>query len=387
MPSTREIEVVLRNPTKLEDKISYFIEYEPTDFNLRWIKELKKNLQQRFHLEKNYCWIGWAQSPRDVDYLCREINRAIWQINEFNASGIWQDKGLSSYNIDDHFTKDVVMYDDKEYPIGKWVDNPNNLGLCLKHDSMNRLHRYFEDLQGEAWSISPYYQLADYETKWAIRQLNVLCHELEGWVSANRKVKLEPQWQRPSQITTFLNAPRSDLRNEDYDLFIENKFDRVFGGVYLHWAQVGKTQFEVFRDEEGQDVDEQTCSAMNSLKFYSGEFDIEWARDVTEETAPWHKKEQDEFRDWLKRNNMNPDDPKMSLGYIKLGQVNLQKSFNTTDFFEIVDIVGNHLDIYQIKVDDVTGTFDYVWSDSNYKQMQIDFLKPGYDWSKEQYGK
>jgi hypothetical protein len=28
------------------------------------------------------------------------------------------------------------------------------------------------------------------------------------------------------------------------------------------------------------------------------------------------------------------------------------------------------------------GTFDYVWSDDNYKQMQIDFLRPGYDWSK-----
>ena len=72
----------------------------------------------------------------------------------------------------------------------------------------------------------------------------------------------------------------------------------------------------------------------------------------------------------------------MSLGYIKIGQVNLNKSFGTKNFFEILKQLSNHLDIYQIIVDDVAGTFDYVWSDDNYKQMQIDFLKPGYDWSK-----
>jgi hypothetical protein len=50
-----------------------------------------------------------------------------------------------------------------------------NLGLTLKHEPMNRLHRYFEELQGETWNISPYYKLADYETKWAIRQLKCIC--------------------------------------------------------------------------------------------------------------------------------------------------------------------------------------------------------------------
>ena len=161
---------------------------------------------------------------------------------------------------------------------------------------MNRLHRYFEDLQGETWNISPYYKLADYDTKWAIRQLNDLCHELESWVLSNRKKTQAPEWQRPSQITTFLNAPRQDLKDEDYELFLKTRYDREFGGVYLHWAQVGKTQFEMFRDEHGRDIDEATCSAINSLKFYSGEFDVEWGRDINESNHEWHRKEQTEFR-------------------------------------------------------------------------------------------
>jgi hypothetical protein len=78
---------------------------------------------------------------------------------------------------------------------------------------------------------------------------------------------------------------------------------------------------------------------------------------------------------------MDYNDPKLSLGYIKIGQINLKKSFGTEDFTEMLKRLSAHLDIYQIIIDDTTGTFDYVWSDDNYKQMQINFLRPGYDWS------
>jgi hypothetical protein len=374
VPSTHEIEIVLRNPSNKNDTLSYFIDVEDTDFNRRWLALLKNNLKNNAHLEKNYCWLGWADSPRDADYLCRQINNAIWQINRFNSANHWAVAGLKPYKIDDYFTKELII---QTGDVG--IDKP---GLKLNHDPMNRLHRYFEDLQGETWNISTYYKLADYETKWAIRQLNDLCHELESWVLSNRKKTQAPEWQRPSQITTFLNAPRQDLQDEDYELFLKTRYDREFGGVYLHWAQVGKTQFEVFRDEHGADIDAATCSAINSLKFYSGEFDVEWGRDINETNHNWHSKEQTEFREWLTRNGFEWDDPKLSLGHIKLGQINLEKSFGTQDFFEIIKQLSGHLDIYQIKTGDITGTFDYVWSDDNYKQMQIDFLQPGYDWSK-----
>lgn len=377
------IEVILSNPLNKEDKIPYYVDLFDNEFTKRWIEALKKNLEQDYHLEKNYCFLGWANSPRNVHYLCNEINRSIQQINKFNQTNNWQKNGLKEYHIDDHFSADIVM--DKG-EVG--FDKP---GLKLIHDPMNRLHRYFEDLQGEAWNISDYYKLADYETKWAIRQLNDLCHELESWVLSNRKKSYQPEWQRPSQITTFLNAPRYDLQDQDYELFKKTRYDRDFGGVYLHWAQVGKTQFEVFRDEHGQDIDEATCSAINSLKFYSGEFDVEWGRDINETNHDWHRNEQKQFREWLARNGFDWGDAKLSLGHIKIGQVNIMKSFDTDDFIKIIDKMSNYLNIEEIKVVEETKItsrkFPYVWSDSNYKQMQIDFLKPGYDWSKRQYGK
>jgi hypothetical protein len=52
-----------------------------------------------------------------------------------------------------------------EFKLEKINQNTNNIGATLKHEPMNRLHRYFEDLQGEVWNLSPYYKLADYKTK------------------------------------------------------------------------------------------------------------------------------------------------------------------------------------------------------------------------------
>lgn len=380
VPSTREIEIVLRNPKDKKDTLSYYIEFEPTDLNLRWLSALEENLKNNLHLEKNYCFLGWAKSPRDVNFLCDEINKSIAQINRFNNTRIWQDHGLDSYEISEKFSKDYVMYNDVDHKVAATYED---MGLKLKHEPMNRLHLFFEQLQGEAWGLSPYYKFADYETKYAIRQLNVLCHELESWALSYRKTFTEPEWQRPSQITTFLNAPRLELQDQDYNFFLQNRYDRDLGGVYMHWAQIGKTHFEVFRDEDGADIDDATCSSISSLKYYSGEFDVEWGNDIRNDSKIFHQQEMEEYQKWLGRNGFDWNDAKLSLGYIKLGQVNLQKSFSTTDFFEILDIMSTHLDIFKIKTPNLEREYNYVWSDQKYKQMQIDFLKPGYDWSRK----
>lgn len=388
--TNKYVQVTLRNPLDFKDTISYRISVYDNDFGHRWLRALKANIEADYHLEKNYCFLGFAQSPRNGDYLCGEVNKAISQINKFNKTGYWQQHGLKSYEIDDHFDTSMIMYDPEKYPIGNLSDDKNNLGLRLIHEPMNRLHRYFEDLQGEAWSISSYYQLADYETKWAIRQLNDLCHEIESWVLSNRQFKWEPEWQRGSQITTFLNAPRLKLTKEDLELFKSNRYTRELGGVYQHWCQVGKTQYEVYRDEDGPEVIQQVCSAMNSLQYYSGEFDVEWGKTV-DDSCWWHKEDIDKFKKWLEINNMSWEDPELCLGYLKLGQIDIKEIFGTENIVTIVEKLSKYLDIYKIAIhegDEISERiFPYVWSDPNYKQMQIDFLKPGYDWSKRQYGK
>ena len=247
---------------------------------------------------------------------------------------------------------------------------------------MNRLHNHFEQLQGTVNNLSTYYKVADYETKYAIRQLNTICHEIENLLLSQRKAKVNPEWQRPSQITTFLHAERYILTEEHQKGFLTNGYDRQFGHVYMHWAQIGKTLFEVWRDENAPTLTGTVCEAITHLEYYSGEFDIEWGKDVTSTSNyPWHDKEQNDFKQWLVKNKLNPSDPKLSLGYLPIGKVDLICSFGTTDMFKIWNILSTYLDIYKIEINGISNTFDYCWADPNYKQQQIEMMRHGYDYS------
>lgn len=350
-----KIKIVLRNPLNFKDQIDYTINAFDNKLAQDWIPALKEILTSNKMLEKNFCFMGFPNTPRTIDFLCNELNSHISTINNF----------YKDYKIDKVYTEELLH---TNY-------NPN-------HESLNELHNHFEILQGIVWELSDYYKRADYETKYAIRQLNNLCHEIENLILSKRKQASLPYWVRPSQITTFLNAKRYDLIDEHRELFIENGYDRVLGGVYMHWCQIGKTYFEVWRDEKAPKLTDTVCQAITDLRYYSGEFDIEWGNNVVYPGEhPWHNKEQEEFGNWLIENNLDPKDKKLSLGYLPIGQVDLVKSFGTADYKTIWQILENHLDIYKIEIDNVSQCYPYCWSDANYKNLQIDVMRPGYDYS------
>ena len=365
-------------PSTLEDKIlidynnkKVKIDIYDTPLGIRFIEALKDNLVQKRILEKNFCFLGWADSKRDLNFLCGELNESIEQINSFTFDPPYEKIGK--------FVADDFQYSDK-LPVGRERDG-DFPGLKLKHEACNLLHRYFEDLQGTAWQLSPFYTQADVETRYAIRQLNNICHEIEGWVESYRKKIVDPDWIRPSQITTFLNAPRHDLHQEDFELFKQNRYDRELGGVYLHWSQVGKTLYEVYRDEHAPKMTDALCSAINHQKYYSGEFDIEWGDTITEQTHDFKKEEMDGYRAWLKENNYDWEDPKLSLGYIKIGQVDLETSFQNRPFTSIYEVMMDNLNIKNITIRGVgihQNDFPYTLDSKDWQEIQKSALKPGY---------
>ena len=371
MPSTLENKILIDYNNK---KVK--IDIYNTSLGKRFIEALKDNLVQKRILEKNFCFLGWASSTRDLNFLCGELNKSIEQINSFAFD--------PPYEQIHPFVADDFQYSASLKtglcPDGDEMSKP---GLRLKHDSCNLLHRYFEELQGTAWEISEYYTQANTETKYAIRQLNNICHEIESWVLSYRKSIVEPEWVRPSQITTFLNAPRHDLHQEDFELFKQNRYDREMGGVYLHWSQVGKTLYEVFRDEHAPKMTDALCSEINHQKYYSGEFDIEWGDTITEKTHKFKKQEMDEYRAWLKLNNYDWEDPKLSLGYIKIGQVDLQRTFGSSATFkEIYDTMSKNLNITNIKSMSsrtIECAYPYTLDSEDWQQIQIESLRQGYE--------
>ena len=359
----------------LIDRAYYFQVYD-TPLGRRWLEALKDNLKQERILEKNFCFLGFADSKRDLNYLVAELNSNIAKINSFTFTPPYE-------NIHP-FTVDDFQYS-SSLPIGKAVNGDESVtpGKRLKHESCNLLHRYFEELQGTAWQLSEFYKQSDLETKYAIRQLNNICHEIEGWVMADRDKIVDPEWMRPSQITTFLNAPRHDLHEEDLQLFKQNRYDRELGGVYLHWSQVGKTLYEVFRDEHAPKMTDALCSEINHQKYYSGEFDVEWGQTITEEQHDFKKQEMNDYRKWLEANGYDWEDSKLSLGYIKIGQVDLQRTFGTdASIHKIHTVMTDNLNITSIRT--ITGPsvecdYPYTLDDVDWKQIQMKGLKQGYE--------
>ena len=336
-----------------------------TNLALKWYNALNDILKDDLHLEKNYLWHGWADHERNGTYLCEQINKTFDAINNSNLD----------YEIKDRFVLDDILID---------TDNPDE--APFDHDKLNVLHRYFEDLQGTTQQLSQHYIKADHKTKWHIRQLNNLCHEFESWALSHRKKKYLPEWQRPALLFSFLNSAKFELTLSDMKAFGVDALCKDFGGVYLGVNKaVGKHHYEVFHDEDGARLDELTTTTMRGQTLASGDFDIDLGKTDRHET--WRIQENKEFTQWLIDNGFDPNDKTLTIGHPKVGQINLQRSFDAiNDHQKIWDCFNRYPDVYAIKTSKQHAIFDYHWSDADYMDKQIEIMRPGYIYTEKNNG-
>jgi hypothetical protein len=343
------IELDLRN-TATDQLLTVYIDVADNSLSRRWLAALNELLRTGNHLEKNYCFMGFPSGARSGGLIISEINRSIVAIQHTTPD----------YFLSDHFT----------------LANSINADLSINHEHFNQLHRYFEDLQGTSGAMSPYYERADDETRWHIRQLNLLCHEFECWALSNRKVLTAPEWVRPSQLMCWLRSPRFVLEAEDYDLFGIETINRELGGVYVGVNKaVGKHHWEVFQDEgkHGAMLDELTTTTMRGQTEAAGDFDIEWANNPG--AYEWQRRRLAQFREWLVANGIDPEDKTLTIGHPQVAQVDLHASFGTTDYRSIWAQLTEHMDVYSIKTSTATAEYKYTWSDPDYMAQQIAALK------------
>lgn len=342
-----------------QDTHTIYIDVFDNSLSRKWLIALDELIKKEYHLEKNYCFLGFADSDRSARYLCDRINDSITAINSADIG----------YQIDDHFTVENTIVP------GPIVDASKAGGV--EREKFNNLHRYFEDLQGVSGRMSPFYERADPTTRWHIRQLNLLCHEYESLILSLRKKITAPMWQRPSQLMCWLHAPRFVLEESDYELFGIETINRPLGGVFVGVNKaVGKHHWEVFCDE-GRDsrLDELVTTVLKNQTEAAGDFDIEWANNPG--TFPWQQKNLREFREWLIANNFDPEDKSLSIGHPQVGQVDLIASFGTDDYKDIWKILSSHLDVYRISTSTSTTTYGYSWQDADYIQQQVSIISKG----------
>ena len=343
------LDVVELDLGSADNSFTVYINVHDNSLSRKWLASLNMLLANNYHLEKNYCFLGFADGTRNGNYLIDQINQSIGAINLANLG----------YSIDDHFS------------LENSVDDQGG----VNHEHFNQLHRYFEDLQGTSGHISDYYWRADNTARWHIRQLNLLCHEFESWQLSWRKKHTAPKWQRPSQLMCWLGAPRFVLDEEDYELFGIETINRNLGGVYVGVNKaVGKHHWEVFQDE-GRDsrLSELTTTSLKSQTEAAGDFDIEWANNPG--TFPWQIQQLKEFRTWLITNGFNPEDSALTIGHPQIGQVDLIRSFGTENYLEIWSQLNTCLNVTAVRTSTTKAVYEYLWSDSDYMQQQIRSMK------------
>lgn len=347
----------LRNPIETiemdlgwpgSEPLTVYIDVDDNSLSRRWLAALNQLLQDQHHLEKNYAWLGWAESSRNGQFLADQINQ---RIAEINASGL-------AYHIQDHFDLADLI----------------NVDLAMNHDRFNRLHRYFEDLQGHAGEISQLWLQADGATRWTIRQLNLLCHEFESWALSWRKLHTAPEWMRPSLLMCWLGAPRFELKSEDFDLFGVDTLTRSTGGVYVGINKaVGKSHWEVFVDEAGRDPTHEcgdlVTTGLRPQTLACGDFDIEWGQ--TPAGQVWQQQTLADFRRWLERNGWDPADPALTIGHPRVAQTDLTRTFGTENCQEIWSQLNTRLNVTAIRTSTQSAVYSYTWQDPNYKELQI----------------
>ena len=347
MPLLDRITVTLQD-TATGHVLPIYIDVDDNTLSRKWLAALNVLIHDQYHLEKNYCFLGFADGPRQGELIIAEINRSIQAINAGNIG----------YRIDNHFT------------LATSVDSTGGVA----HDQFNLLHRYFEDLQGTSGNISNYYWQSDDVVRWHIRQLNLLCHEFESWSLSWRKLHTAAEWVRPSQLMCWLNAPRFELVEEDYELFGIETINRSLGGVYVGVNKaVGKHLWEVFSDE-GRDsrIAELTTSTLRAQTEAAGDFDIEWANNPG--AYEWQIKNLADFRVWLENNGFDPEDPSLTIGHPQVGQVDLVRSFGTEDYREIWRQLNTRLNVTAIRTGDAEQVYPYTWADADYMENQIKCL-------------
>lgn len=351
-----EIIITLRNYLT-DEEWPVYIDVLDNSLAKKWVAALKDLVQQQYHLEKNYCFVGFPDSPRSGQFILDQINRSIQAINAADIG----------YRIDDWFEFDQCITDQP--------DGIRTAGRNIVHDRFNQLHRYFEDLQGTSGNMPQYYQRADANTRWHIRQLNLLCHEFECWALSYRKQIEAPEWIRPSTLMCWLHAPRFQLDREDFELFGIDSLNRSTGGVFVGVNKaIGKHHWEVFNDE-GRDsrIGELTTTTLRSQTEAAGDFDIEWGRYAGQ--FEWHQAQLDDFRQWLINNGFDPNDPGLTIGHPQVAQVDLERSFQTDKLEHIWTILHDHLDVYKLSIAGHEVTYAYHWSDQDYQQKQVQVIK------------
>lgn len=256
----------------------------------RWVATLDHNLNKPDKCTIHDRFVGFG---RTISLVSNEIRQAIQIIEAYKPGSI-------SLDLNEDFTQ----------------------------DSLNQLHRHFEDLMGSVENISPFYIQAPPHVKRAIADINIKGHELESLNNNNDYKQI---------YVELLNIDRELLEPQDSKHF---SLKLEFGDMFLHYAQLGKQLLDVYRDKDVH----VSAENIRPLKYISGEFDLQFTDDQDME-------QYSHFFSWLRKNKIDPEDPSLQLGWLVIGKMDLTlKPFAGLSHKEITTLISQFPKVTSISI-------------------------------------
>jgi len=231
-----------------------------TNIAQRWVNEIK----QQYPLYETNRFQGWPNSHKDVKYYQQELFKQVDIINEYKSGTIYGFENIQGQEI------------------------------------LNYLHKFFEDLRGDAEEGTEFYRSAPQHIKFAIDQFNVLIHECEHYIRNPSS---------PTIIVTFNHRPRFKLIEDDYNFFT---FKWKYGEVYINYCEVGKPLLDVFKDKD-EHIGEDNVRPQS---YYSADFMVKFGMD-TPDVIYNHRLEM--FKQWYSQQDYNFEN--LSLGMIPVASL------------------------------------------------------------------
>jgi len=334
--------VVLRNSKNIIPPYKLTFNILENKLAESWLELFCHNFFEIDHpIEKDNSLKGWitswdSRSPRNIDFLCEQLNDSIKAVNLSMVP--------LGYNfIDLVFSKDRLR--SNEY-----------------RELMNDLHHHFEMLIGQTWNPSKWWELADEDTRQHIRLINNFCHEIEAAVDS---IKLNQKSPNSSNQYIFASLMGKNFQGnyitgkirKELTLDELNSFSEYtkWGDVTIYYAQLGKRHIEAFRDRD-EFIDRENISGH---RYLTGEFVISFPMVHDHEIRP-----PKEFFDWLDQNGFDKNDPSLALGFPRIAELQ-----STEPKKEIIKIIKQMDDIYEIGLEDDFGNvikskvYDFFWTD------------------------
>lgn len=312
----------------------YVLSYEIRKCSLAddWVSLFKTNFLENNHpIEKTFCLQGWQTDyhqtkGRTISYICGKLNYSINLIN--------QDLQIQGYNfINLNFSVDAMK-------------DPT-----LARNMLNEIHHHFEMLIGQTWNPSKWYGMSQDNTRFAIRQLNNLCHELE---SALRCIEKSPLHFNVNVGKNGLNFDGEYFHNKQIkDIGLENYNDFLlegkWGDLVIYYAQLGKRHIEAFHDHD-ECIDDTNISG---YKYLTGEFVLAFHH-LSPHSA--------DFLSWLVNRGYDKSDK--TLGYPIIAHLE-----NHGEMRHITTQLKLRDDLHKLTLIDDNGhligekTYDFTWKD------------------------